>query len=388
MVITVPQFSKRIIVELVAISLVVFSLSTLMGYALDVSLENKFVGTPIAETHFADLSSPEPSRAMYPGAPVQTTEGSISMEIVYNESDMMNLTDAVSSALLFMDQSEYIKSLNFTLDQGWTRLESARWTLRFNSSSTDVYVAVNAITGAVTSFSIRWYGPSPYVRDVDSSILSIHDIELAAVQFFEENNLTLSSNSHYITATLENDISYLTHNVYVVRFFEVVNNALVDGNVVAIYLDVLTGDVVKFSYQWIFIDEIPTSGIIDKAEGNNNAIAYMNQESDERFYRISYTVLLFKDFGSYKSPSYHLCWAVYTDHSRFAVIYVNAKNGVIISAEEYAIASSYFDNTRLDFVSLVLPFVLSLSGAILAYSIANHYTRISPIRHNSFPQNE
>jgi hypothetical protein len=372
-VITVPQFSERMIAILVVYSLVVFSLSTVMGYTLDSSLENEFIGTPITETSFANLSSPEPSMVMFPGTAIQATEDSITMEIVYNETDLVNLTDATESAILFMDQFEYITSLNFTLDEGWTRLESAKWTLRFTSSSADVYVSVNAVTCAVRSYHISWYGPSPYVRDVDSSILGIHDIELATIQFFEQNNLTLSANSQYITATLENNIRYLTHNVYVVRFFEVVNNTLVDGNVVTVYFDVLTGNVVSFSYQWVFIDEIPTSSIIDKTQANSHALDYMNQESNERFFRISYTLLLFKNFGSYNSISYTLCWAVYTDHSEFAVIYVNARNGAIISAEEYAIVSSYFDNTRLDLFPLVLPFVLSISLAILAYSIANHY---------------
>ena len=55
----------------------------------------------------------------------------------------------------------------------------------------------------------------------------------STVRFLEQNNITLSVHSYYIAATLENNIRYLTHNVYVVRFFEVVNNTLVEGNVIA-----------------------------------------------------------------------------------------------------------------------------------------------------------
>ncbi len=374
--ITIPQFSDRIIAILVLLSVIAFSLSTVFGYALDSSLENRFIGTSITETSFANLSSTESNTAMFPGSAIQTTEDSITMEISYNETDLVNLTDAVSCALLFMEQFEYIASMNFTLDEGWARLESGRWTLRFIGTSADVYVGVNAVTSTVRSYHISWYGPSPYVRSMDSSILNIQDIELATVRFFEQNNLTLSANSHYITATLENNIRYLTHNVYVVRFFEVVNNTLVDGNVIAVYLDVLTGDVVSFSYQWVFINEIPTSGIIDKTQGINHALDHINQESNERFYRITHAALLFKNFGSYKSISYSLSWAIYTDHSKFAVIYVNAKNGEIISTEDNAIISAFIDNTRLDLVSLVLPFVLSIPLAILAYSITKHFARI------------
>lgn len=361
---------------LVILTLVAFSTSTVLGYALDSSLENRFIGTSITETSFSNIASAESSLVMFPGSAIQTAEESITMEIVYNDSELANLTDAADAALLFMEQFEYIASMNFTLDENWGRLESGKWTLRFNGTSADVYVSVNAVTCTVREYHISWYGPSPYVRDVDSRILSIHDIELATVRFFEQNNFSLSVHSYYITATLENNIRYLTHNVYVVRFFEVVNNTLIDGNVIAVYLDVLTGDVVSFVYQWVFINEIPTSGIIDKAQGINRALDYINQESNERFYRITHTALLFKNFGSYKSISYSLCWAVYTDNSEFAVIYVNAKNGEIISTEDYAIISAFIDNTRLDLVSVVLPFVLSISVALIAYSTVNHFARI------------
>jgi hypothetical protein len=313
---------------------------------------------------------------MFSGSAIQTTEDSITMEISYNDSELADLTDAADAAILFMGQFEYIATMNFTLDETWARLESGRWTLRFNGASADVYIGVNAVTCTVNSYHVSWYGPSPYVRDVNGSILSTQDIELANVRFFEQNNLTLSVHSHYITATLENNIRYITHNVYALRFFEVVNNTLIDGNVIAVYLDVLTGDVVSFSYQWVYINEIPTSGIIDKTQGINRALDYINQNSNESFYRITHTVLMFKNFGSYKSISYSLCWAVYTDHSKYAVIHVNAKNGEIISTVEYGIVSSFIENTRLDVFSFVLPVALSLTLAMLAYSIANHFTRI------------
>jgi len=373
-----PRLGKGIIAILILLSFTAFSLSTVFGNALDSSLENRFVGPSITETIFANVSSSEPSIVMFPGAPIQITEDSITMEIAYTETDLVNLTDATESAILFMNQFEYIASMNFTLDENWCRLvfAPARWTLRFHNTAASVYVSVNAVTCSVFAYSIRWVGPSPYVRNVDSSILSVQDIELATLRFFEQNNFTLSSHSHYITATLEYNTRYLTHNVYAVRFFEVVNNSLVDGNVIVFYLDVLTGNVVSFNYRWIFIDEIPTDGIIHKTLGSEYALDYMNQESNERFNRITHTALLFKNFGSYKSISYSLCWAVYTDNSEFAVIYVNAKNGEIISTEDYGIISAFIDNTRLDLVSIVLPFVLSISLALIAYSTAYHFARI------------
>jgi hypothetical protein len=367
-----PRFEKRLLSVLVLLSFAAFLISSAFGSALDLSLGNTYVGSPIAETSFANLTSTEPSVAMFPGSPVQTTEDSIFMHIVYNESELANLTEAVDSALLFMDQFDYLSSLNFTLDDVWSRLESAEWSLRFYSANADVYIGVNAVTCSIDEYHISWIGPSPYVRNLDSNILSAHDIELATIAFFEQNNLILSPHSYYVPATLENNIRYLTHNVYAIVFFEVVNGTLVSGNVIEVYLDVLTGAVVSFDYQWVYIDEIPTSGAMDKSLANDYASEYINQESAGSNYRVTRTVLMFKNFGSLGTISYTLCWAIYTDNSEYAVVYVNAKSGDIISSEQYVGLSSFLDNTRIDFASVVFPFILSVPLALAAFMIANY----------------
>jgi hypothetical protein len=370
-----PQIMNRIVVVLVLLSITTFSLSTAFGVVLDQSLGETYAGIPIAATPFAGISSAEPSVAMFPGSPIQITEDSISMQVSYNESELANLTEAVESSLLFMNQFEYIASLNFTLDEGWSRLESAKWLLRFCSANADVYIGVNAVTCSVDEYHVAWIGPSPYVRTLNNNILSVHDIELAAVSFFRQNNLTLSMLSYYIPAELEYSIGYLTHNVYAVRFFEVANRTLVVGNVIEVCLDVLTGDVVSFNYHWVFVNEIPTSGVIGKSLANEYAVEYLKHESTDLDYRITRTALLFKNFGSYRAISYTLCWAVYTDNSEYAVVYVNAKSGEIIDSMQYVSLSSFLDNTRVDPASVMLPFMLSIPLGLLAYVLANHMGR-------------
>lgn len=367
-----PRIEKKLLSVLVLISLSSFFVSTAFGFVLDQSLGNTYVGSPIVETFFVNLASTAPSVAMFPGSPVQTTEDSISMHVTYNESELANLTEAVDSALLFMDQFEYISSLNFTFDEVWSKLGSAQWSLRFHSASADVYVSINAVTCSVDEYHVSWIGPSPYVRSSDSNILSVNDIELATISFFEQNNLTLSARAYYVPAELEYNIRYLTHNVYAVYFFEVVNGTLIDGNVIEVYLDVLTGAVVSFSYQWVFVNEIPTSGVMDKSLANEYALEYINNESTNLDYRITHTVLLFKSFGS---SGFTLCWAVYTDNSEYAIVYVNAKSGDIISSTQYAALSSFLDNVRVDLASIVLPFILSVPLALAAYGITNHLER-------------
>lgn len=369
------KFSGRIIAIIIMITVVTFLFSSAVGYALDSSIENRFVGTPIAETTFANLSSAEPGSVMFPGSVIEVSEEFISMRVNFTESELCNHTDASSSALLFMSQFAYLTQLNFTLDEGWTRLESGKWTLRFYSPSADVYVGVNAFTCTVLRFAVRWVGPSPYVREVDSSILSISEVELAAAQFLLQNNISLSIHSQYIPAVLKHDIQYLTHNVFAIRFFESINNTLIEGNVISIILDILTGNVVDFSYQWVYVEGIPTEDIIDNTSGINYALAYIEQESNSGNTRVAYSILLFKDFGSVELMSYSLCRAIYTDNSEFGVVYVNAKSGEIISTLQTGLISEFIENTRLDLLSLIMPVSLTMIFAIAAFAITNHLVK-------------
>ena len=362
---------KRITMIFVLILISAFSLSTALGYALDSSLENTYAGAPIAETPFANISSTEPDEAMIPGSAVRATPNGVSMDVVYNESELVNLTQAVDAAKVFLAQFDYIPPMNFTPVEPWSRLESGRWILRFNATIMDVFVSVNAVTCAVLSFATDWYdwvSPSPYARSLNSSIMDIPEIEQAALRFFEQNGITLSAHSYYVTASLEYSTRFLTHNVYALRFFEVINNTLVHGNVVSVYLDVLTGEVVHFTYVWVFVNDIPTSGIIDQGLAGRLALAYVTDKHGTGFYRVTHTVLEFIRFGSYL-----LCWVVYTDDPYYGGLYVNAKTGEIVDVMGvHAFLSPFVGNVNVDLIAIVVPFVLSVPLAIVAYLMTNH----------------
>ncbi len=368
------RFAKRIIVTLVLVLISVFSLSTALGYALDSSLGNTYAGTPIAETPFANISSSEPDDAMALGSAVRATADGVTMNVVYDESEMINITQAIDAAKLFLAQFDYIPPMNFTPVEPWSRLESGRWILRFNATIMDVFVSVNAVTCAVLSFATDWYdwvSPSPYARSLNSSIMDIPEIEQVALRFFEQNNLTLSAHAYYATASLEYNLRYLTHNVYALRFFEVINNTIVGGNVVSVCLDVLTGEVVEFSYLWVFVRDIPTAGIIDQGIAGWLAVSYMAEKHGYGNYRIRHTVLEFVRGGSYKSPSYLLCWIVYSDDPYYGGLYVNAKTGEIAGEMGGIWAMSPFiSNPDFEPVAVVLPFVMSVPLAIVAYMMA------------------
>jgi hypothetical protein len=357
---------RKTIVTLVLVTLITFTLSSVLGYSLDVFLGNVYTGTPIAETPFANISSTEPDDRMIPGSAVRATADGVTMNVVYDESELVNITQAIDAAKLFLAQFDYIPPMNFTPVEPWSQLQGTSWTLKFNSTVMDVYVAVNAVTRSVTAFAINWYdwlNPSPYVRTLNGSIMDIPEIEQAALRFFEQNGITLSAHSYYVTASLEYSTRFLTHNVYALRFFEVINNTLVHQNVVSVYLDVLTGEVVHFTYVWVFVNDIPTSGIIDQGLAGRLALAYVTDKHGIGYYRVTRTILEFIRFGSYL-----LCWVVYTDDPYYGGFYVNAKTGEIVDVMGGGSGSlsSFIDNSDIDLVAVALPFVVSVPLAIAA----------------------
>ncbi len=368
--------NRRTILSLVVMFVMAIVSPIVAGNALDASIATQFVGVPIADTPFSEESSPVASSLMLPGTNISRSEDSVSMSINYSDYEMINLTEAAESVLIFVNQFEYLQDANLKLDENWSRLEAAEWTFRFVGNQMGLYATVNAISGSVTSFIVRWTGPSPYVRELDSMTLQVQDVELSALEFLKTNNITLSHNSYYVSPKIEYNIRYLTHYVYSIRFFEVINQTLVDGNIVSIHLDVSTGWVVSFNYQWTFINEIPTHGIINKERAKTNAIEYIFEHSDStEIFNVVFTTLLFKNLASYDSPVYQLCWAVYTDHSRFGAIYIDAINGNTAAAESYAMASLFIRDTIIDPLSMLLPFLVSAPIAIVAYMGVSHRIR-------------
>jgi hypothetical protein len=365
--------NRRTILSLVAMFVMAIVIPIVAGNALDASIVTQFVGVPIADTPFSEESSPVASSLMLPGTNISRSEDSVSMSINYSDYEMINLTQAAESVLIFVNQFEYLQDANLTLDEGWSILDAAEWRFRFIGDHMDLYAAVNAISSSVTSFHVSWVGPSPYVRELDSMTLQVQDVELSALEFLKTNNITLSHNSYYISPKIEYNIRYLTHYVYSMRFFEVINQTRVDGNTVSIHLDVSTGWVVSFNYQWTFINEIPTHGIITKETAKTNAIEYIVEHSDNaEIFNVVFTTLLFTNIASDKSPVYQLCWAVHTDHSQFSAIYINAINGDTAAVYQYLIGSSFIRDTTIDPLSMLLPFLASAPIAIIAYIGASY----------------
>jgi len=292
------------------------------------------------------------------------------MSLDYSQYPKISLLNATESALLFLFQHPYLTNENLSLDEGWTRLDPTIWVLRFIGDSMYVYMGVNAFSGKVSSFQVIWEGPSPYVREYNgTSLLSVSEIEEKGVEFFQIYNYSLETHTRYLGPEIEYDTSYMSHYVYHLRFFNVINETIVRGNGVSLHLDLLTGEVVSFIYQWTHVSNIPVQHAVSSSTAEEVVSSYLANTEDSSDYRISTSILLFQNLRGDDVNGYRLVWAVNVAGGTVGTVYVDAVSQEVLVQLEYVLTSSFVKNPqiRLDLLVLVIlpPTIVSALGYLL-----------------------
>ncbi len=328
-------------------------------------------GTSIADSVFNDISTQAQADPMFPGGAAISTSDGVRMVADYSKLERINESSAIAFALRFANSSSYLAGQNLTLDTGWTRLDPTYWTLRFFGNNATVYVTLNAFSGAVTEFQIRWKGPSPYVRDYNGTdSMTESEIEGHALAFLRDYNYSLSQQSIYTGPQLEYDIDYLTDYVYTLRFFDVINMTMVWGNIVEINLDVKTGDMVGFAYSWTFISSINTQDSISSQRAEGIALNYVNGLEKARTVSVVSSVLILSKIRSTPFTEYRLMWAVSMDSERVGKVLLDGVSGEVLGVYEYVVASPILrtatPQVQLTAYAFFPPLILAVSAFVLA----------------------
>lgn len=330
----------------------------------------EFSGEPIEDTAFVNISSSDYNTAMLPGGDVMADDGGVRLILDYSSHEKINQTTAIESVLLFSKNLSYLEGQNVTLDTGWTRLGPTGWAFRFLGTDFAIYAGVNAFTGRVKEFKTIWQGPSPYVRDFNgTNPMTQGEIEEHALVFFQSYGFSLHESAMYQNPVVEYDISFLSHYVYSLRFFNVINETLVSGNVVELNLDLESGEMVGFSYSWTHIPNIPIHNSIESQEAEKVAGNYINSLPTTVDFRIDSSVRVFRNFITGSILDYRLTWAVSVTSERIGTVYVDAINQDILSVLETVSASPYLQQVRFQIIELVIIFLPSLSIAVIGFYI-------------------
>lgn len=345
----------------------------------------EFSGEPIEDTAFVNISSSDYNTAMLPGGDIMADDGGVRLIMDYSNHEKINQTTAIESVLLFSKNLSYLEGRNVTLDTGWTLLGPTGWTFRFLGTDFDIYAVVNAFTGIVKYFKTDWQGPSPYVRDFNgTNPMTQGEIEERALVFFQSYGFSLHESAMYQNPVVEYDISFLSHYVYSLRFFNVINETLILGNVVTLNLDIESGEMVGFSYSWTHIPNIPIHDSIERQEAEKVVENYINSLPTAVDFRIDSSVRVFKNF-KYSILDYHLTWAVSVTSERYGTIHVDAINQDILAVYETVSASPYLQQVRFQIIELIIIFIPSLSIAVIGFFIVK--TRIWKILSRSNEEN-
>jgi len=350
-----------LVISGLAIPFLVISVTGSLGHSAG------YIGQPIAETSFAALASSEADPVMLPGGHIDSSQESVRMRVDYDDLEALNLSEATDAAVQFMSHISYLSNVSTTLDTGWVRLESAKWVLRFLAPDLYIYISVNAISGKVMSFVPRWQGPSPnpYVRDQNESrYIGLDEIEGYALEFFEFNNYTLSEHSLLSGPSVEYG-QFLSRYVYSFRFFHVVNQTRVWGNVVSLHLDVETGEVVSFIYQWTHVPSIPIERIITRASAEKAAVSHVGDSTNITDFRVIFTELVFVNMAL--TSEFRLCWVVSIDHPTVAAVAIDAVSGDTLTEWIYVLSSSFVEVTEVGLDKFVWAFITAIAVAFVVY---------------------
>jgi len=344
------------------------------------SYEVQYVGVPVTDSAFANLTSTAYDTVMLPGGVIDTSQESVRMELNYTGLGRVNLTTAEQEARSFISGISYLEGFNFSLNQDLIFNDSLHCILglRFEDGNLLVNVEVNSLTGRVMGFSPLWAGEttSPYSRDENqTSYLPTDSIEESAIRFLRTNNYTLSQFCRYAGPSVESSITFLTYYAYSLRFFCVVNRCIVEDNLVSIDLDPLTGDPVSFEYQWTYIPELPTDNSIGPRRAETEASIYLGLNAPQvTSARVVSSVMVFANIDQ----EFVLCWVVSIEAVTEFEIYVDAVNASVLMMLYHIWLSTYIapEYSRANDIFLIL--ALSTVVASAAYLVVRRICDVFP----------
>lgn len=295
-------------------------------------------GVPVSETVFADLARDEPDAVMLQGGILNETQESVFMRVDYNDLPRIDIALAIEVALDFFSRNPYLAEMNLTLDSQWTILDGVPWRLRF-LGETDVYISINALSAKVWGFCADMRGSPLFVRNLNKTEqFTEAEVEQKALEFLSSNGYTLSRYARYSGPTLGNHYGMLSHDVFSLSFYNVVNETVVTHNEayygptyspgpLSLAVDPETGEVVAFHYRWTHISYIPVRGIITPERAEHAAVDYLLQTRNVTGIEIISSALLFERIGSYHNMVFRLCWVVYTAAEEGFVVHIDAVSG-------------------------------------------------------------
>ncbi|MGY5881516.1 MAG: hypothetical protein RTV31_14790 [Candidatus Thorarchaeota archaeon] len=290
------------------------------------SHEKPLPGVPIQDTVFAGLVSNESDPVFLPAGPILSENNSVKMTIEDSVSEpKVSKAEAEQIGIDFIHQFPYMMNVTLEPDAFWNELrDKPYYSLRYFVGEYGFYAGVHAMTGRVISISPHWSVLLQYNTSVESSILSLQEVEEKAYEFLEYNNYTLSKYVRVVGPILEEDTILKDFPSYSLNFLCAVNGCLVRGSGLSMLLSIKSGVVIDFMYVWRNVTQIPIANAVSAIQAERAANIYLNETLDVIDFNIISSSLQFYTIQSYPDVIFQLCWVVDISHELYGPLIINA----------------------------------------------------------------
>jgi len=345
------------------------------GLALN---DTEIAGIPIQDTVFNNIVNATADGAVFPPGEAKISNESFSVVVDYSDMPRINLTQAVASVRQFGNRLSYLKDVNLTLDEGWTRLDPDCWTLRFRAGSFSIVAGVNAFTGKVISFHLSSWNDEPlYVREYNGTApLSTEEVEEKATDFFTTFGYSLSECSLYLPPKVVPHPGFIGEHVYRLEFLHIINNTPISGDAVRLFLDIETGEMVSFRYRWNSMPNIPLDVPINRVEAELKALRYAGGHPELRVNHVVSSFKILRSIGSRLMSShfeYKLVWEIQMGGSSEALVYIDCFSSDVVGAIYDISASDAATNNRRNSEIILLIMVPSFVLGVVVHLITKRH---------------
>jgi hypothetical protein len=331
-----------LLVSSLAIGTINSSTLVLPGIALNDS--------PFADISTANLTSVE--SLLYPSNYEVISRRPYIIRVDYQKDHFITEYEAEQAAQQFIDKVFSNQSVQqLEIDRSQTDLFRVlpRWKINFRNNTIsdgihiEARVTVNAITGGIIGYSGN---PITCQGEVVNQSIA----EEYATTALKELGYRIPVNSRLVYMD-KSDIFGEDLSTYYLRFQEVANGTMVDALIGSIFvqIDGITGGVERLSYEWLQVDEIPTSGIASIGRIGYGAVLTL--------YRVPEG-----DYNEIGPQEFRLCWV--KDDFSSGITVLDAFTGDILYVLDYLGAVHSQDEVRMSFL---VPLLISVMPATLLY---------------------
>lgn len=266
--------------------------------------------------------------------------------------------DATRIAQDFL-QSVGPSSIAWTVANVINMADLPAWRVSFNHVDFLAYVIVDSVAGLIIEYE------SKYLHDFDPAPLSLNEAENLTKEFLQDYEIMIPNTAHYIKGE-----PYDCQRFYSLVFQEYAGQIKVESSSIVIRASAFSRGISYYSYDWIGIDDIDTTYVIDEEIAKSNALSRYSVPSEYDEFNHESSVLALTEVNIEGLGVYsRLSWVIRfeTGPNKDVILFVDAFSGNLFGVRDTLRSFEQFDEFPTMGSS---DFLLTLVVSSAAFSVA------------------